>query len=265
MGKRSQPIHDRFGIIPMPAHYDDPDYSYQNYWPGREYEHQSEILAINRLLSNTKVTAAVDIGGGFGRLTPTLSHHAKQITLLEPSAKLRSQATKNLKTISALTIVAGTAEKTRLPTSSQNLVILIRVLHHLPNPTPALNEIHRILKPQGLLLLEIANSHNFKARIASWLSGQPILPIPIEKRSPANIKRQTIPFVNHSPFTIQKILHKTGFEIIKQLSVSNLRSPFFKKYIPIKSLITAESYLQPLLSKIYFGPSIFLLAKKVNP
>jgi len=147
-----------------------------------------------------------------------------------------------------------------LPASSFDLVSIIRVLHHLPHPQPALQEIHRILRPGGLLLLEFANSFNFKARITSLITGQPISTLPLERRRASNIRRGSIPFVNHHPQAILKALSQTGFVILKTLSVSNFRSPFLKKILPLPLLLVLESVAQSLLSRLYFGPSIFVLA-----
>ncbi len=52
--------------------YDDPSYNYQDYWQGREYEHAAEELAIKRLLRGKKFKHAVDVGGGYGRLSKFL-------------------------------------------------------------------------------------------------------------------------------------------------------------------------------------------------
>jgi ubiquinone/menaquinone biosynthesis C-methylase UbiE len=246
----------------MPAHYDDSLFSYPDYWIGRDYEHTSEILALKRLLNNQHYGFAADIGGGYGRLIPLLQTHAGKISLVEPSFKQRQQAKNYLDPRAKISIISGTAQRTGLKNNSQDLVIIIRVMHHLPQPQPVFRELHRILKPGGKLILEYANSHHFKARLISILNGQSLLLTPIEKRSLKNIKKHTISFLNHSPDSIQKLLSKSGFTINTVLSVSNLRSPILKKIIPSSILINLERILQPILGKIYFGPSIFILASK---
>lgn len=248
----------------MTAHYDDPAYSYAGYWQNRGYEHSAEIIAIRRLLTSCHFPALVDIGGGFGRLIPTLARYGSHLTLLEPSAKLRSQARKYLADLPRITVVSGTAEHTRLPAQSQNLAVIIRVFHHLPNLNPVFVELNRIIAPSGFVLFEFANSLHIKSQIKSLLTGTPILLTPLERRSPANIRRGTIDFVNHHPHTILKLLHQAGFTPIKILSVSNFRSPALKKTLPLKLLLILEEICQPLLSRLYFGPSIFILAQK-NP
>ncbi len=126
----------------------------------------------------------------------------------------------------------------------------------------ALIEAGRILKPNGLLVLEFANSLHMLARLNGWLTGKPILPIPVERRKEENIAAGTIPFVNHHPVTMQKMLARQGFKVVKILSVSNFRSPILKKIIPLQILLVLESIFQSLLSSFYFGPSIFILAQK---
>jgi len=244
------------------AHYDDPKFSYQDYWQPRQYEHRTEVMAINRLLRHRIFSTAADIGGGFGRLTKNISLYSRHTYLIEPSKKLRTEAQEYLHNDRKITFLPGTAQHTGLPDQCLDLVSIVRVFHHIPHLQPVFVEITRILKPGGFLLLEFANSLNFKARIASLITGQPILLIPQEKRSTINIRRQSIPFVNHHPAHINQLLNNYGFRVQKTLSVSNFRSPFLKKLIPIKFMLFLESLFSSLLSVFYFGPSIFILAAK---
>lgn len=245
----------------MKAHYDDPRFYYDKYWNGREYEHECEVIAIKNLLSNQHFDKSADIGGGYGRLTTLLSNYSEKVILVEPSAKQRKLATKYLDT-KKIQIVNGTVEKSRLTNNSLDCLILVRVTHHLLDPLIGFNELFRIIRPGGVLVLEFANSLNFKARLRSFFTGQPILYTPIEKRSPGNIKKNTINFVNHHPATILKLLKKSGFIFDKKLSVSNFRSSLLKELLPLKLLLKLEKFFQPLLADNFFGPSIFILAHK---
>ena len=127
-----------------------------------------------------------------------------------------------------------------------------------------MEEARRILKPQGQLVLEFANSLHMLARVRSWLTGRPIIMSPVERRGVENIAAGTIPFVNHHPVAIQKLLKRQGFKVLQILSVSNLRSPLFKKIVPISVLLVLESIFQSLFSSFYFGPSIWVLARRVD-
>lgn len=242
----------------MAAHYDDPAFSYTQFWQGREYEHKSEVIALNHLLQNLHFNVSADIGGGFGRLTPILTSHSKKTLLVEPSSKMRHLASGKFQ------ILTGSASRTRLPDSSLDCAIMIRVLHHLPDLQPVFTETARIIKPNGYLIVEFANSANFKSRLKSWLSGQPILPTAVDLRSPGSIRKKYIHFVNHHPNSVLKTLNLCNFEPLQLLSVSNFRSPLLKKLFPLKILLFLESLSQSPLSTIHFGPSIFILAKRVD-
>lgn len=242
----------------MAAHYDDPAFSYTRFWQGREYEHKSEVMALNRLLQNLRFNVSADIGGGFGRLTPILSAHSKKTLFIEPSARMRRLASKNLQ------VLAGTATRTRLPDFSLDCAMMIRVLHHIPDIRPVFAEMARVIKSDGYLIVEFANSANFKSRLKSWFSGQPILPASVDLRSQGSIRKKYIQFVNHHPNSVLKTLNLCNFEPLQLLSVSNFRSPLLKKLVPLKVLLFLESLSQSPLSTIHFGPSIFILAKRVD-
>jgi len=244
--------------------YDDPEFTYTDYWTNRQYEHQSELLAISRLLGKRKFKQVVDIGGGYGRLLPHLNHYCKSLTLIEPSLKQRQIAKDFLKKIKEVKIVSGTADKTKLKTGIYDLVIMIRVMHHLPQPESTFKELARLLAPKGLIILEFANALNFKARVISMFRSKPILPIPVEKRSKSNIDRGSIDFVSHHPLYIKKLLARYGLKVIEILSVSNFRFEFLKKILPLPILLSLEKVSQKLLASAYYGPSIFFLLKKVD-
>lgn len=236
--------------------YDDPDFSYLDYWKTRTYEHESEIIALRQLLGTRQFQTALDLGGGYGRLASFLTSYAKEVLLVEPSLKQRNFAKIHLKGLKNIKILAGTCENTKLPDQNCDLVVMVRVMHHLPEAGIVLDEIHRILKPGGIAIIEFANSLNLKSRIASLISGKPILPAPIDRRRAVNIRNQTIPFVNHHPVSLQKLLIKSGFKIENLLSVSNFRG------LPFHSL-KLEKWLQKILAEIYFGPSIFVKVTKL--
>ncbi len=248
----------------MNDYYNDTDFFYDKYWQDRRYEHQCEVLAINRLIGNKKFANACDIGGGFGRLSRYLTDFAEQVTLVEPSEKMRVMAKSFLKTFTDVKVVNGSADKTSLPESSQNLLISVRVLHHIPEIASTISEFARITKPNGYVIIEFANSLNIKSRIRSLFTGKKIPLTAIDLRSQENIKRGSISFVNHHPTTIFSELEKNGFAIKNRLSVSNFRIPFLKKIIPTPILLALEYLLQVPLGWLYFGPSIFVLAQRID-
>ncbi|HUD06665.1 MAG TPA: class I SAM-dependent methyltransferase [Candidatus Saccharimonadales bacterium] len=243
--------------------YDDPDYNYRDYWQGREYENASEELAIARLLKGKKFKHAVDIGGGFGRLSLLLEDYAKKVTLAEPSAKQLKLASDYLKDHHNIEQMKLQADDLRFADDSIDLILMVRVMHHLPDPSSEFKELARILSPDGFLILELANYTHFRNRIKHSLKLKPFPKEPVSIRT--NLKRSDdVAFVNHNPRTVIKQLSHEGLKVVKTLSVSNLRSPRLKAMLPVALMLRGEKILQPRLAWFYFGPSVFLLVKKAK-
>lgn len=242
--------------------YDDPKYNYQNYWTGREYEHAAEELAIKRLLKGQHFAHAVDVGGGYGRLSKYLTNFADKVTLAEPSQQQLDIAKIYLKDTPEVERKLLQAADLKMNDNNADLVLVVRVLHHLPDPEPELKEIARILKPGGIFILEFANDAHFLNRLRYGVRGKKVPLKPVDIRSEANKKASEIPFVNHHPKVILNLLHEVGFEMEQVLSGSNLRSPTLKKVLGKKPLLAAEKVLQPMLAPLYFGPSIWFRLKK---
>jgi ubiquinone/menaquinone biosynthesis C-methylase UbiE len=244
--------------------YNDPNYSYLKYWKGREYEHESEELAIKRLLKGKHFQTAVDIGGGYGRLSKLLSDYADKVILTDPSRQQLDMAADYLKQHSNIERKLMQADDLEFPDQSVDFIMMIRVLHHIPNPQAELAEVARVLNRNGYAIIEVANSAHALNRIKYLLKGKKIPLKAIDIRSPQHRTQSDIPFVNHNPDTINRQLMSVGLRVERTLSVSNLRSPRLKKAIPRQLLLKLEKNLQVPLRRFYFGPSIFFLVKKAS-
>jgi ubiquinone/menaquinone biosynthesis C-methylase UbiE len=239
--------------------YNDPKHNYLRYWDGRDYEQAAEEIMINRMLEGKKFKHAVDVGGGYGRLSVVLRQFADKVTLAEPSQQQLDIAKDFLKGKPKVDPVLAQAEKLPLKDESVDLAMVVRVIHHLPDPVPAFEEIHRVLEKDGLFLIEFANYANFKNRVKHAVKFQKMPTEPIDIRT----HDSDIPFVNHNPKTVKKQLAQTGFKLEKSLSVSNFRSPTLKKILPKSTLVKLEKAVQQPLAKTHFGPSTVYLLRKV--
>ena len=242
--------------------YNDVSHNYLNYWNHRNYEHQSEVLAIKKLLGNNHYKLAVDIGGGYGRLTVLLENYADQVILAEPSSRQLEIADDFLKDHPGIVKKIMQADQLEFLNNSVDLITLIRVMHHLPDPMAELKEISRVLSPSGEAIIEMANYDHFLNRIKLFLKGKKLPTQPVDIRSEKNKTNDEIPFVNHNPKTVISQLNSAGLTVVNQLSVSNLRNTILKKFIPVKILLFFENIMQQPLAKYFFGPSIFLLVTK---
>lgn len=243
--------------------YNDPKHNYLQYWEGRDYENQSEELAITRLLNGKHFKHAADIGGGYGRLCILLREYADKVTLAEPSQQQLDIGKDFLKTYPDVDMVLTQADDLQFKDKELDLITMIRVMHHLPDPSAEFKELARVLSDDGYLILEVANYAHGRNRVKHLLKGKRLPKDPVDIRSEQNKREDEIPFVNHNPKTVIKQLSHAGLKVEKVLSVSNLRSTTIKKHVPEAVMLSVERLMQPTLAKTYFGPSTFFLVKKV--
>lgn len=244
--------------------YNDPSHNYLHYWKGRDYEHAAEELAIRRLLQNKHFKHAVDVGGGYGRLCVFLEKYADKVTLAEPSQQQLDIAKEFLKGHPEVDRKLLQADNLKFKDGSVDLVTMVRVMHHLPDPTAELAEIARVLSEDGYAIIEVANYAHGRNRLKHFLKGKKLPVEPVDIRSEAFRHEGEIPFVNHNPETVIKQFAHAGLKVERVLSVSNLRSPSLKKVMPRGLMLAIENSLQAALASSYFGPSIFFLVRKAS-
>lgn len=245
--------------------YNDPTHNYLRYWDGRDYEHAAEEAAIIRLIGGKRFKNAADIGGGYGRLCVFLEAFADKVTLAEPSQQQLDIAKDFLKDHPEVDRMLTQADDLKFKDGSLDLITMIRVMHHLPDPSVEFSELARVLTDDGYLILEVANYAHGRNRIKHALKGKKLPTEPVDIRSEKfKANKDEIAFVNHNPKTVIKQLAHAGLKVEKTLSVSNLRSPGLKKIMPQGAMLFTEKLLQPTLAKTYFGPSVFFLVKKAK-
>lgn len=244
--------------------YNDPKHNYLRYWDGRNYEHAAEEVAIKRLLKGKRFRHATDIGGGYGRLCVLLEKYADKVTLAEPSQQQLDIAKDYLKDHPEIDRKLMQADDLKFKDGEVDLITMIRVMHHLPDPRVEFSELARVLADNGLLILEVANNAHARNRVKYLLKGKRIPKHPVDIRSAEHRTEDEIAFVNHNPKTVIKQLAHAGLKVEKVLSVSNLRSPGLKKVVPMSVMLSVERIMQKPLAHTYFGPSTFFLVRKAK-
>jgi ubiquinone/menaquinone biosynthesis C-methylase UbiE len=250
----------------MAAAYD--TYDYLSYWLGRDYEHKSEVFAIREFLTKIKrFKTVLEIGAGFGRLVPAYSFRAKRVIITDPSSKLLKIARESYRDKKKYKFIHSSLENLsqRLKPRSADLAVLVRVLHHLSDLDLTLSSIKRLLSERGYLILEFPNKRNLKRSLMEMVRGNftyPLDILPTDLRSPKSLRKKTLPFLNYHPDKIKDLLEEYDFDVIEIRSVSNMRSGPLKKILSSDTLLSIEKIFQKPLSFFFFGPSIFVLARK---
>ena len=116
------------------------------------------------LLSDKEI---LDFGGGTGLLTLPLAKQTKSVTLVDISDKMLKQARLKAEQQGIKNIQFLEQDLLKNPLKQEfNLIVVCRVLHHMPDLNAALSLFHQHLRKDGQLLLADftkteANHHGF--------------------------------------------------------------------------------------------------------
>lgn len=225
----------------------------------RKYEDIADRIAIRKLLPQ-KMNNFVDIAGGYGRLAEEYINRAKVATIFDYSKTELQQA----KDTYGNRINTRSGDIYALPFKSEEFdaLMMVRATHHFKDMDKVLSELHRVLAPGGIAVIEVANKRTLPKIFRYLFKKSDINPFSHET---ANLKElNKSGFYNYHPKFIENEFKKAGFKIQKVLSVSNFRSPMLKKIFPTKTLTSLENRTQSLLAPIRFAPSIYYRLKKVK-
>ena len=117
------------------------------------------------LLSDKEI---LDFGGGTGLLTLTLAKQAKSVTLVDISEKMLEQARLKAEQQEIKNIQFLEQDLLENPLEKEfDLIVVSRVLHHMPDLDAVLSLFHQYLKEDGRLLIADftkteANHHGFE-------------------------------------------------------------------------------------------------------
>ncbi|HOF01680.1 MAG TPA: class I SAM-dependent methyltransferase [Spirochaetota bacterium] len=103
----------------------------------------------------------LDVGGGTGRLAEFLSPESKEYYILDESEGMLSR----VKKASNVFPVFGDARNLEFEDLSFDIAIMSDTIHHIKNHEKLFEEIARVLKPNGRLLILDFEKYSFKTRI----------------------------------------------------------------------------------------------------
>lgn len=125
---------------------------------------REEVIAKAYLLPEMEVA---DIGAGSGFLSSVLVERVRMVHLVDASDEMLSQAKKNLTSYTNTAYHLAEGRTIPLPDTSQDAVFANMYLHHTPDPLAAIQEMARLLKPGGRLLISDLDLHTH-----TWLQDE---------------------------------------------------------------------------------------------
>jgi 2-polyprenyl-3-methyl-5-hydroxy-6-metoxy-1,4-benzoquinol methylase len=182
------------------AYYSDKVYDPSNVSTGSgsqnkdDIEHQKDIIKrISEYFELTQNGPTLDVGAGRGGLTKRLTESGyKNVIAIEPS-----EDTVEIIRGQDLTAYVGSAQNLPKLSSPPALAIYSHILEHILEPTDALREIKKIIKPQGIVYIEVPNASSYPQK------GLPYNSLYLEH-------------LNHfTKSSLKNLLTISGFEILK--------------------------------------------------
>jgi ubiquinone/menaquinone biosynthesis C-methylase UbiE len=218
----------------------------------RAYEDAVERVAISHFLPPFG-NRLIEIGAGYGRLADLYTGY-QQVILLDYARTQLLEAQRYLGNDPKFIYVIGNVYQLPFVANTFDSITMIRVMHHLSDVPDALTEIHRILTPNGVAVIEHASKLNLKA-ILRYMIGQqqwnPFTPDPIE-------------FIelnyNFHPAQIRRMFQQAGLRVQNTRTLSHFRINLLKRLLPTSLLVTLDSQAQKTGNLWQLTPSVCLQA-----
>ena len=225
----------------------------------RRYEDLLERETLARLLTDYMPASAslMDLGCGFGRLTPVYANRAATIVLFDYAQNLLDQAKETWGSQPHFRFVQGDARvQAGIEDQSLDVVMSIRTLHHLPDYGRVFAQVFRVLRPGGVFIFEIPNKRHVlnMLRFALGRQKNPFTAEPLQLGDA---------FFNYHPCEVLAALTSAGFVVEEKTSLSFFRIALLKRFVSPAVLVKMDRVLQHLLGWAWVTPSLYCVARKL--
>lgn len=102
----------------------------------------------------------LDVGGGTGRVASAIREYVDEVVLADVSFAMLAHSPRP-----ALMPVCGASELLPFPDSSFDRVIIVDALHHVEHHSRTADEMFRVLKPGGILVIEEPDIRAFGVKL----------------------------------------------------------------------------------------------------
>lgn len=173
----------------------DPQFIRQNEQRIRTFARSLSYLTKKYRLRARPETRVLDVGCAGGAFPKAASDAGFGVIGVEPSKWLSEQGRLNY----GLDIRTGLLSEQDLPAAGFDVVTLWDVIEHLTNPTEVIGDIHRLLKPGGLLVVNYPDYGSWARRL-------------LGSKWPFFLNVHLIYF---TPQTITRFLEERGFQVME--------------------------------------------------
>lgn len=195
----------------------------------------------------------LDIGAGRGEMLYTAKQLGWEAHGVEASEEFASYARETY----GVNVMSSTLQDAHYPDAWFDLVTLGAVLEHLYHPKQILQEVHRILKPDGLVWVDVPNEESLYNKIANLyfkLQGKNW----VSQLSPTFEPYHVQGFTQRS---LQALLENTGFTTVS-LTIYTGRVLLSRSHLRERLEFWAACAISFLAKHLRSGPYMELVARK---
>jgi 2-polyprenyl-3-methyl-5-hydroxy-6-metoxy-1,4-benzoquinol methylase len=190
------------------------------------------FLHVLRLISRHKPSGKVlDIGSGGGFFLKLAKEHGYTPYGVEVDEDGCVVARRH----GGLNIVHGTIFDAKFDTAFFDAVTTLNCLEHIDNPSDLLNEVKRVLKPGGLLVVSVPNLIFGRGLLRFYDIVSTVGRVP-DFRNTFGVFHVPEHHYFFSPATLKAMLSKLGFEDIKVMNAYPIRNPGYPVWTAFKYL-----------------------------
>ena len=202
----------------------------------------------DRIVKDWRGKSVLDLGCGGGFMAEALTRKGARVIGIDPSAPAIEAARKHAEaTRLSIDYRAASGEHLPVPDGSLDCVVVVDVLVHVADPAIVLDEVHRVLKPGGLVLFDTLN-RTVLAAFAFVFLGEVVLRIgPRGTHDPQKFIK---------PLELRAMLLRKGFDVgaMAGLGPSGLNRRFDITFARL-----------PTMSLMYMGYAVKMDAGETHP
>ena len=211
------------------------------------FERTAKEITFHKILQDiskyTKGGRMLDVGSCYGFFLDLASKNGWEVYGIDPYTPAVEWSRRQL----GLDVQRATLMESNFPDSHFDAVVMINVLEHVQSPSEELREVNRILKPQGLIFLEVPNVKNVWVRLLK------------------NKWRYflDVHYSHFDPASMAILLGKTGFDVRKVSTAPRIVSIYYL-WQRMKQLGYLNSTMGPVFEKFLSESWIGKLRLKID-
>ncbi len=129
------------------------------------------ILNSLKRVATEKFESALEVGPGSGVYIPALCEYCNNVTVIDVEDSFLIHVRSFSDRYPSLKVLSDDITQSSLPSKSFDLILCSEVVEHIKDSQTALKEMHRLLKPGGILILSTPQKYStleILAKYAFW-------------------------------------------------------------------------------------------------